>query len=465
VKGKHLVLILLITLFFSSFLVIRRVSASCPIASMDILFVENGTANLTWYGPGPHTIGDTFVVHINVTGVSGLWGWQASAKWDPSYLNCTAISWGEFLTLSGGGLQQPSNPYTYVDNTGGQLYPPVAEASTSSAVTIARPVRLLSMTFKTLALPPPGGTVIWLTNTKVTMVVDGVDIFSPPAYILGDATFKFTIGIQIGGSNYPITIESNVTITNVTPTKNALIFTTSGPTGVIGYINTTTPVGLNKTAIKVFIDGVKLTPPPFPIITTNGTHYFIYFEFTLSTHNITIQYAIADIATTNITSTKIVVGQGYTVRINATIQNQGDYTETFNITVYANTTIIETKEVTLTSGNLATITFIWNTTGFAYGNYTISAYAWQVEGETDTLDNNCTFAGLVFVTIAGDVTSASGSPDGRVDMRDIGALCSKFMTTPSHLQWNPNYDINDDDVVNMRDIGIACNNFMKDISS
>jgi len=49
-------------------------------------------------------------------------------------------------------------------------------------------------------------------------------------------------------------------------------------------------VGLNKTEIKVFIDGVKLTPPPFPIITTNGTHYFIYFEFTLSTHNITIQF-------------------------------------------------------------------------------------------------------------------------------------------------------------------------------
>jgi hypothetical protein len=50
---------------------------------------------------------------------------------------------------------------------------------------------------------------------------------------------------------------------------------------------------VNTTDIKVFIDGQKLTPPPFPVINSNGTHYFIYFEFALSTHTVEIQFAPA----------------------------------------------------------------------------------------------------------------------------------------------------------------------------
>ena len=120
--------------------------------------------------------------------------------------------------------------------------------------------------------------------------------------------------IQIGDKNYTITTESNATIADVTATRNTLHFTSSGPTGETAYINTTLPVGLNKTEIKVFVDGVKLTPPPFPIITTNGTHYFVYFEFTLSAHNITIQFApallgdINDDGTVNILDAIILAG-------------------------------------------------------------------------------------------------------------------------------------------------------------
>ena len=95
-----------------------------------------------------------------------------------------------------------------------------------------------------------------------------------------------------GGGGYTILIECNVTITDAIANPSTLSFTTSGPAGGTGYINVTLPVGLNKTEIKVFIDGEKLIPPPFPVIDTNGTHYFIYFEFTLSTHEITIEYSI-----------------------------------------------------------------------------------------------------------------------------------------------------------------------------
>ncbi len=96
--------------------------------------------------------------------------------------------------------------------------------------------------------------------------------------------------VQIGGNDYPVTIVSNTSIDKIVATKNSIHFESSGPTGDKGYINVIFPM-VNTTEIKVFIDDVKLTPPPFPVINTNGTHYFIYFEFILSTHTVAIQFA------------------------------------------------------------------------------------------------------------------------------------------------------------------------------
>jgi len=97
--------------------------------------------------------------------------------------------------------------------------------------------------------------------------------------------------IKVKGNDYPVTIISNTTIEQIVATSNTLHFKSSGPPGETGYINIIFPK-VNTTEIRVFIDGgPPLTPPPFPVINSNGTHYFIYFEFTLSTHDITIQFA------------------------------------------------------------------------------------------------------------------------------------------------------------------------------
>jgi hypothetical protein len=170
----------------------------------------------------------------------------------------------------------------------------------------------------------------------------------------------------------------------------------------------------------------------------------------------TVRTGISDIAVTNIVGSKAVVGQNYSIFINVTVENQGEYTETFNVTVYANTTSIATQTITLTSANSTTITFTWNTTGFAKGNYTISAYAWPVLNETDPTDN--TFNdGTVLVTVAGDVTG-----EGLCDMQDISILVDKFLKTPKDLRWDPNCDVNDDGIIDMADISIAVDNFLQD---
>ena len=131
---------------------------------------------------------------------------------------------------------------------------------------------------------------------------------------------------------------------------------------------------------------------------------------TLHGHSAIISWPPHDIAVTDVTPSKTVVRQGSSVNIDVTVANEGDYPETFDITVYADTTEIETQETTLSSGASTTLTFTWNTTGFAAeGQYTISAYAWPVPGETDTADNTLV-NGCVSVFGCFIATAAYGTP-------------------------------------------------------
>jgi hypothetical protein len=167
-----------------------------------------------------------------------------------------------------------------------------------------------------------------------------------------------------------------------------------------------------------------------------------------------------DLATTNVTPLKTIVGQGYSMNTNVTVANKGDFTETFQITIYANTSIVQTKTITLTTKNSTTVTFTWNTTGFAKGNYTISAYAWPVPGETDTADNTLA-DGWIIVSMVGDITGSNGWPDGKCDMRDVRAVAKLFGINYPDPRYDPNCDINDDGKIDMKDVRAVAKEFGK----
>jgi hypothetical protein len=150
---------------------------------------------------------------------------------------------------------------------------------------------------------------------------------------------------------------------------------------------------------------------------------------------------------------KTVIGKGYSLNINVTAANQGSYTETFNVTVYANTTAIETKEVTLTSGSSTNITFSWNTTGFAYGSYTISANVTLAIGETNSWTGPFTY-GTVKVTIPGDILGT-----GYVGSRDLGLLGATYGSYAGSSTYNPNADFTGSGYVGSRDLGILGANY------
>ncbi|MDH5389906.1 MAG: dockerin type I domain-containing protein [Candidatus Bathyarchaeota archaeon] len=248
-------------------------------------------------------------------------------------------------------------------------------------------------------------------------------------------------------------------------------------------------------------------------VTTGGTY--------------TAYYGISDVAVTNVTFSKTVVGQGCCMNITVTVENQGNFTEWFGVVApYFDGVVIPTSaqwetfwsmgDVNLDGyinqidediimdnlfwtgppgGNPAdinsdgsvdvadlwicavnqgldiwthfglplpligtqrgvklcvcvrtTLTFTWNATGFSCGNYTITAYANTVPGETETTDNTYT-DGLVLVTVVGDVNG-----DGKVGAPDIIKVGDALFSIPGDSNYNPNADLNGDGKVGAPDI-------------
>jgi serine protease AprX len=141
------------------------------------------------------------------------------------------------------------------------------------------------------------------------------------------------------------------------------------------------------------------------------------------------------------------------VTIDVTVTNQGDYTETFNVTAYANTTTLGTIQTTLTSGSNATLTFIWDTASFPKGNYTLSAIAPLLPNETKNADNPPT-TNWVVVTITGDIDG-----DFKVGLTDLHLLAAAYGSKPGDPNWNPNADIDNSGTVNLPDLFALSQNY------
>jgi hypothetical protein len=164
---------------------------------------------------------------------------------------------------------------------------------------------------------------------------------------------------------------------------------------------------------------------------------------------------IHDIAITELTLGKTIVGQDYNLNISTQILNYGGNAEDFNLTICVNGTIIQCVETTLAGKNSTTIIFTLNTTGFAKGNYAIWAYAWPVPDETDTADNSLT-DGWAVITIIGDING-----DFKVDIKDLVLVIKYFGSYPSHptKPWNPNADLNSDGKVDIKDLVLVIKHY------
>ena len=176
------------------------------------------------------------------------------------------------------------------------------------------------------------------------------------------------------------------------------------------------PYTIDNTAGFVFF-GDALFPPPQSgangsgtlatitfNVTAEGESNLHFFESKLNTMNLDEGIPVSilhtavdgvfmyplwrDVAVTNVTALPLSVTAGELVSIDVTVKNKGNITETFDVTVLYDSALIETKTATdLAPDASETLSFSWNTKDVAGGNYTITAEATPLSGETETLDN------------------------------------------------------------------------------
>jgi hypothetical protein len=175
---------------------------------------------------------------------------------------------------------------------------------------------------------------------------------------------------------------------------------------------------------------------------------------------VTSPQGVHDVAVTNITTSKDgckpmpTVPDNSFVKVNVTVLNKGNFSETFSVTLYANSTAVDTQTATgLTSGAQIVLAYRWNTTGWTYGNYTISAYAAPVPSEVSIGDNTYT-DGVIKVAIPGDING-----DGIVDILDAILLSNAYNAVPGSSRWNPNSDLKADDIIDILDAIVLANHY------
>jgi len=167
-----------------------------------------------------------------------------------------------------------------------------------------------------------------------------------------------------------------------------------------------------------------------------------------------------NVAVTGLKLSKTIVGQTSPARIDVTVENLGDYGEVVNVTVYADSTIVQAfNGMAMPAHTQNVLTVIWNTVGFARGYYTISANVSKAPHEVDLFDN-VLVGGKVLVTVVGDVNG-----DKAVNVLDLILVASHLGHTngDGHTSYSSdwykcmNTDLNNDNQHNVLDLILCAN--------
>jgi hypothetical protein len=113
------------------------------------------------------------------------------------------------------------------------------------------------------------------------------------------------------------------------------------------------------------------------------------FDNTFANGILEVRIPVHDIAILAASTSASLIYAGEILNINVTVKNKGAFTESFHVSVYYNSNVIETLSVNgLVTGAERTIVFKWGAEGVAKGDYVISAFAEPVLDEENLLDNS-----------------------------------------------------------------------------
>ncbi len=159
-----------------------------------------------------------------------------------------------------------------------------------------------------------------------------------------------------------------------------------------------------------------------------------------------------DVAVTNVRVSPFYPRQGETPNVYVTITNAGEFGENATVRVSVNSTVIGSTTVPLSSKQVMTLSFLWNSTGLPMAAYLVNASITPVPGEVITYNNALTLSYLL--TSVGDVNR-----DGRVNILDLGTVGLHFGSTTGMPSYLPDADLNHDGVINIRDLVLCAIHF------
>jgi PKD repeat protein len=160
---------------------------------------------------------------------------------------------------------------------------------------------------------------------------------------------------------------------------------------------------------------------------------------------------IRNIAVTDLQSSEEVYND-WLAPVTVTVKNKGATFETFNVTLYSNSSFIETKQVTnLGPLQCTDLTFTWNTTGLILcANYTLEATADTLENETDTTDNTLE-CGPIWVKMLGDIDG-----NRKIDIFDVVKVAIAYKSEEGDPNWDFTLDLKRDGIIDIFDVVVVC---------
>jgi hypothetical protein len=270
---------------------------------------------------------------------------------------------------------------------------------------------------------PPVNVSLWtnksgtwqLVNSTTGVVINAMNNikYTYPTY------GKYIWNLKVCDGTYYYSAPLNYTITDF---RARLVISPSSTAMYAGQFQQFTSGisgGTPPYSYQWYLNGSKVTAATNPTWTfepSSAGLYTVYLEITdkfgmlatSNTANVTVNsytgQLFHDVAVANVTSSKNAVVEGDDIIISITVQNEGNYTETFNVTLYESMQygnawpIYTFTVVTLTPRTTRAITIAG--LDLAKGFYTVSAYAWPVSSETHTTDNIYTGSTVLVAPIA-----------------------------------------------------------------
>jgi len=410
IKGKCLVLMFLVSFLF---ICTSKVNVASALPSTYFFVDPAGVRDIA--------VGGTFLINVNVSDAPSTYAWEVYVSWDTSVLELFYKKEGDFL-------KRPPTDYQTTFTTY-PLTPPWDEANANGEIMVGCSLFgdvpwatgdgwLFSLGFRVKA---DGKGVINLFSTSLNdHLVAGAPtptyypnldgfFFNEPFHNIAITSVAASpsvakagelVAVEVSVANrgnfsetLDVAVYADTQVYNTTvewwPDEivigDEVTVGTQTVSGLAPGSTTTLSFSWNTTVVE---EG-NYNMSAKSLLSDDDTRDNIFID-----GEVTIQppALLHDIAVASVVPSPTEVRVGENVTINVIVKNEGNFSETFNVSVYADldTAVIGdeltvgTKEgVALTNGTSTTLVFTWDTTGVSEGKYTMSAKVPPVTGERE----------------------------------------------------------------------------------